>query len=61
LRITEKDILDRTTETEIINAMSTAPVPAIHNEQIVMPKSIVSDLRWFDENRMKFEDWWRGI
>ena len=26
-----------------------------------MPKSMVLDPRWFDENRTKFEDWWRGI
>ena len=26
-----------------------------------MPKSIVLDPGWFDGNRMKFEDWWRGI
>ena len=26
-----------------------------------MPKSMVPDLEWFDGNRMKFKDWWRGI
>ena len=26
-----------------------------------MPKSMVPDPEWFDRNRMKFEDWWRGI
>ena len=24
-------------------------------------KNIVLDLGWFDGDRMKFEDWWRGI
>ena len=26
-----------------------------------MPKNMVPDLGWFDGNRTKFEDWWRGI
>ena len=32
--------------------MSIAPVLAVHNqtEQIVIPKSIVPDLKWFDGN-----------
>jgi len=25
------------------------------------PKNIVPDLGWFDGDRTKFEDWWRGI
>jgi len=41
--------------------MLTAPAPTINNEQAIMPKSMVPDLEWFDGNRMKFEDWWRGI
>ena len=31
------------------------------NVQAVMSKSIVLDLRWFDGDQTKFEDWWRGI
>jgi len=43
--------------------MSAAPAPAItnNNRQAVMPKNIVLDPRWFDGDRTKFEDWWRGI
>jgi len=26
-----------------------------------MPKNMVLDLGWFDGDRMKFEDWWRGM
>ena len=26
-----------------------------------MPKNMVSDLGWFDRNRMKFKDWWRRM
>ena len=32
-----------------------------NNIQAVMPKSIVPDLGWFDRDRMKFEDWQKGI
>ena len=45
--------------------MSTAPAPmAVEiNGNILagMPKSMVPDLGWFDGDRTKFEDWWRGI
>ena len=46
-----------TPETE---EMSTALVPAMHNENTVM-KNMVPDLGWFDGDRTKFENWWRGI
>jgi len=26
-----------------------------------MPKNMVLDLGWFDRDRTKFEDWWRGM
>jgi len=26
-----------------------------------MPKNMVPDLEWFDSDRTKFEDWWRGM
>ena len=26
-----------------------------------MPKNMVPDPGWFDRDRSKFEDWWRGI
>jgi len=52
LRITEEDALERTTETETIDIISTAPVLVVHKktEQIVMPKSMVLDPEWFDGN-----------
>ena len=44
-------------------AMSVALVPVTinTNKQAVMPKNIVPDPGWFDGNRTKFEDWWRGM
>ena len=41
--------------------MSTAPVVTNKNAQAGMPRSMVPDPEWFDSNRMKFEDWQRGI
>jgi len=45
--------------------MSTEPVlMAIEiGENITagMPKNMVPDPGWFDGDRTKFEDWWRGI
>ena len=32
-----------------------------NNIQATMLKSIVPDSGWFDGNRTKFENWWRGI
>ena len=29
--------------------------------QAGLPKSMVPDPEWFNSDRMKFEDWWRGI
>ena len=26
-----------------------------------MPKNMIPDPRWFEGDRTKFEDWWRGI
>ena len=42
--------------------MSTAPAatPTV-NKSAGMPKSMVPDPGWFDGDRKKFEDWWRGI
>ena len=47
------------TDTEMLTAL----VLAIMNKniQVIMPKSIVLDLEWFDNDQMKFKDWWRGI
>ena len=43
--------------------MSVAPAPAAINKniQVVMPKNMVLDPKWFDGNQTKFKDWWRGI
>ena len=45
--------------------MSAAPTPAPamtnDNGQAAMPKNMVPDLGWFDGDRTKFKDWWRGI
>jgi len=43
--------------------MSTAPALAMTNDnrQAALLKNMVPDPEWFDGNRTKFEDWWRGI
>ena len=43
--------------------MSVAPAPVTMNtnEQAVMPKNMVLDPEWFDGDRTKFKDWWRGM
>jgi len=45
--------------------MSGAPAPVAaavsENVQAGLPKNMVPDLGWFDSDRSKFEDWWRGI
>jgi len=45
--------------------MSGTPAPgaavASENVQAGLPKNIVPDPGWFDGDRTKFEDWWRGI
>jgi len=65
LRITKDNISNRSTElvTPEIKEILTASVPAVYNKNIqtTTPKSMVPDLGWFDRNRTKFEDWWRGI
>ena len=45
--------------------MSVAPAPAAvansENVQAGLPKNIVPNPGWFDGDRTKFKDWWRGI
>jgi len=45
--------------------MSGIPAPeatvASKNIQAGLPKSMVLDPGWFNGDRSKFEDWWRGI
>jgi len=40
---------------------ATAAAAASENVQAGLPKSMVLDPGWFDGDRSKFEDWWRGI
>ena len=44
-----------------IAQQATAAVAVSENAQAGLPRSMVPDPRWFDGNRSKFEDWWRGI
>ena len=45
--------------------MSSAPAPVAvgvsENVQAGMLRNMVLDPRWFDGDRTKFEDWWRGM
>ena len=62
LRITEDNILNRSTEPATLETdkMSTAPALAVYNENIPT-KTMVPDPEWFDGDKTKFKDWWRGI
>ncbi len=40
--------------------MSIALVPAMYNKNTMM-KNMFLDSGWFDGDRTKFKDWWRGI
>jgi len=45
--------------------MLVAPEPmavtSYENVQAGLPKNMILDSGWFDGDRSKFEDWWRGI
>ena len=62
LRITEDNMSNKSTEPAIpeIEEMSIVPVIVVYNENM-QTKSMVPDPGWFDRDRTKFEDWWRGI
>ena len=62
LRITEDNASNRSTELAIseTDKMSTVPTPATYNENIPT-KTMVPDPGWFDRDRTKFKDWWKGI
>jgi len=45
-------------DTEMSTAL--AITPAV-NKLVGMPRSMVPDPGWFDGDRTKFKDWWRGI
>ena len=49
------------TDTEMSVAPATATATVSENIQTELPKNMVPDLGWFDGDRSKFEDWWRGI
>ena len=50
------------TDTEMSVAQpATAAAAVSENVQAGLPKSMVPDPGWFDGDRSKFEDWWRGI
>ena len=60
LKITEEYALDenRTTEPILLEEILTAPTLVVYDKiaQAVMPKSMVSDLKWFNSDWIKFED-----
>ena len=45
---------------EILTVLALA-VTVDENRQAGMPKNIVLDPEWFDSDRTKFKDWWRGM
>ena len=48
--------------TEYTDNISTAPVLIQeNNEQVWVSKNMVPDPGWFNGDRMKFEDWWKGM
>ena len=49
------------TDTEISVAPAPASAAISKNVQARMLKSMVPDPGWFDSDRMKFKDWWRGM
>ena len=49
------------TDTEMSVAPAPAPAAISKNIQAGMLKSMIPDPGWFDSDRMKFEDWWRGM
>ena len=62
LQITEEaSTSDKQTDTEILTASATMAEISQENRQAGLLKNIVLDPGWFDGDRTKFEDWWRGI
>jgi len=47
------------TDTEILVAQPTTAAVAVSENRL--PKNMVLDPGWFNGDRSKFEDWWRGI
>jgi len=49
------------TDTEMSGTPAPGAIAASENVQAGLPKSMVPDPGWFNGDRSKFEDWWRGI
>ena len=49
------------TDTEMSVAPATTAAAVSENVQAGLLKNMVPDPGWFDGDRSKFEDWWRGI
>jgi len=45
----------------MLAAPATMAETSQENRQAGLPKNMVLDPGWFDGDRTKFEDWWRGI
>jgi len=63
LQITEEasDDYKQTTTEEMSVAPASAAVATSENVLAGLLKNMVPDPEWFNSDRMKFEDWWRGI
>jgi len=62
LQITEEALSEyEQTDTEMSAALAPAAVANSENIQVGMTKNMVLDLEWFDGDRIKFENWWRGM
>ena len=62
LQITHEASTDNEqTDTEMSVALAPMAVTSQENVQAGLPKNMIPDLGWFDSDRTKFEDWWRGI
>ena len=63
LQINEEASTDeyKPTDTEMSGTPAPMAVEIGKNVSAGMPKSMVPDPGWFDGDRTKFEDWWRGI
>ena len=63
LQINEEASTDKyePTDTEMSVAPALVAAAVSKNIQAELPKNMVLDPGWFDGDRLKFEDWWRGI
>jgi len=63
LQINEEALTDKYKPMDTEMSVAPAPVAAAvsENVQAELLKNMVLDLGWFNGDRLKFEDWWRGI